>query len=219
MDKNSPSPLLSIYGACYTLLCLPFLIYRGELDPIAAPLIKAAPILFLALIVCRHLPNPQWLWFRIALLFSAAGDILLETQFKLSFPLGLSAFLVAQLIYAYRFWQHRRPQTAYIKEISAMAGFAAVMLYLLLPHTGEMTIPVLFYMTAICTMGAGALAMQGSPLIKLGAISFIFSDSVIALNKFIEPFEAAGMVIMISYYLAQLLIVFGAVFTWKSELR
>jgi uncharacterized membrane protein YhhN len=45
----------------------------------------------------------------------------------------------------------------------------------------------------------------------IGALLFVISDSVLAVNKFYQAFEAAGIVIMLTYGLAQFLIVEGAV--------
>jgi len=45
----------------------------------------------------------------------------------------------------------------------------------------------------------------------LGAILFIISDSVLAINKFYEPFSAAGIIIMLTYAFAQMLIVLGVI--------
>jgi hypothetical protein len=37
------------------------------------------------------------------------------------------------------------------------------------------------------------------------------SDSILAINKFYQPFEAAGVLIMLTYGLAQFFIVQGAI--------
>ena len=42
-------------------------------------------------------------------------------------------------------------------------------------------------------------------------IAFVISDSVLAVNKFYQAFETAGIVIMLTYGLAQFLIVEGAI--------
>jgi uncharacterized membrane protein YhhN len=43
-----------------------------------------------------------------------------------------------------------------------------------------------------------------------GAILFIASDTVLAINKFYNPFAFAGIAIMLTYGIAQLLITLGA---------
>ena len=44
-----------------------------------------------------------------------------------------------------------------------------------------------------------------------GALLFVISDSVLAINKFYQSFEMAGIVVMITYGLAQFFITEGAV--------
>ena len=44
-----------------------------------------------------------------------------------------------------------------------------------------------------------------------GALLFVISDSVLAVNKFHHSFEIADVVIMLTYGLAQLFIVEGAI--------
>jgi uncharacterized membrane protein YhhN len=45
----------------------------------------------------------------------------------------------------------------------------------------------------------------------LGAVLFVVSDSLLAINKFYSSFELAGVLIMLTYGMAQLLIVTGAI--------
>ena len=56
-------------------------------------------------------------------------------------------------------------------------------------------------------------ALADRPLMLLaGALAFAFSDATIAINKFLAPVPQAGLVIMLSYYLAQWLL-------WRGALR
>ena len=50
----------------------------------------------------------------------------------------------------------------------------------------------------------------GRTLMIAGAVLFIISDSILAINKFYQSFEYAGIAIMLTYGIAQLLITFGA---------
>jgi len=52
-----------------------------------------------------------------------------------------------------------------------------------------------------------------------GALLFIVSDSVLAVNKFYIPFIEAGIITMVTYAAAQLLLVQGAVEYIKDELE
>jgi uncharacterized membrane protein YhhN len=51
----------------------------------------------------------------------------------------------------------------------------------------------------------------------MGAILFVTSDSLLAFNKFFSSFDHAGLIIMLTYGLAQLFITEGAVKYINSE--
>jgi uncharacterized membrane protein YhhN len=53
--------------------------------------------------------------------------------------------------------------------------------------------------------------MTAATLMIGGAVLFITSDSILAINKFYESFEYAGIAIMLTYGIAQLLLTLGAV--------
>jgi len=40
-------------------------------------------------------------------------------------------------------------------------------------------------------------------LAAAGAVAFVFSDSMIGISRFVEPFDAAPYVIILSYWLGQ----------------
>jgi uncharacterized membrane protein YhhN len=85
-----------------------------------------------------------------------------------------------------------------------------MMAFVLTPYLKEMAIPVYVYMTALTLVGIFAsLRAAKNDFTLYGAISFIVSDSIIAINKFMMPVPAADYIIMITYYLALFLIVFG----------
>jgi uncharacterized membrane protein YhhN len=88
---------------------------------------------------------------------------------------------------------------------------------LLLPHLGELKIPVVLYATVICSMLLGSLHIYlktnrpANKLFVLGATLFVLSDSLLAINKFYQPFPMAGVGIMLTYCLAQYFIVRGSI--------
>jgi len=51
----------------------------------------------------------------------------------------------------------------------------------------------------------------------VGAILFVVSDSLLALNKFYVAINYAGIIVMLTYGLAQLFIVYGAARYIKSK--
>jgi uncharacterized membrane protein YhhN len=88
---------------------------------------------------------------------------------------------------------------------------------ILFPHLGGMKIPVMLYALVITLMAMFALFRYGFTsqksfvLIFSGALFFMLSDSLLAINKFMEPFTLASLAIMTTYILAQYLIVEGAI--------
>lgn len=64
---------------------------------------------------------------------------------------------------------------------------------------------VCIYATMICAMMVTAL-MQRSSLYALGAVLFVFSDFILAWNRFVEPIPGQRYLIMVPYYLGQWLL-------------
>jgi len=62
-------------------------------------------------------------------------------------------------------------------------------------------------------MGISALFRKanGASMVLIGAILFISSDSLLALNKFYQGFEGADFWVMLTYILAQYFIVTGMI--------
>lgn len=159
-------------------------------------------------------------WMLAALFFSWAGDVLLMFQEKFSdfFLFGLSAFLLAHIFYIVFFHWIR------VKEgvkgnlflLLPVAAYYTGLIIWLSPYLGEMKMPVRIYGIVISFMLMLALHMlyirnkKAGRMMVAGAILFILSDSVLAINKFYNPFEFAGTVIILTYGLAQLLLVKGA---------
>jgi len=73
----------------------------------------------------------------------------------------------------------------------------------------------LLYVCAIGLMGITATLRDKTQFkstyyrILTGALLFIISDSLLAINKFIHPFDFANLLVMMSYAFAQLLLITG----------
>jgi uncharacterized membrane protein YhhN len=150
-----------------------------------------------------------WLIFA-GLLFSAAGDVFLMLP-KDRFVAGLLSFLVAHLLYIVAFSAPAGFLAAPLLALPYLAG-AGALLVILLPKTGKLALPVIVYSTALATMGWQAACrwqvMQddASLYAMIGAILFMVSDSVLAINRFAKPFRAAEAVLLSTYFAAQTLI-------------
>lgn len=156
-----------------------------------------------------------WVW--IGLFFCWVGDVLLMLPMDL-FLFGLASFLIAHLFYIRHFWGAWKRKAQPFRTIY----LAGVVLYLigltaiLTPVLGEMRIPVIVYGLVISAMLLFALH-AGATDYAVGAVLFVLSDSVLALNKFHTSFLLAGSLIMLTYGLAQYFIVTGASMVEKVE--
>jgi uncharacterized membrane protein YhhN len=181
---------------------------------VVAGVLKALPVLLFAWHVGGG-PTRYQAFVTAGLLASALGDVSLV--FPGGFLAGLSAFLVAHLCYVAAF----APGSTWSGAAGAAGAVLAVAVLLALrhlwPHVARLRGPVVAYAAVLAIMAwcaaARALAPAanaGAPLAAIGAASFVVSDGVLAVNRFSRPFRAAQAIVMITYYLAQLLIAASA---------
>ena len=144
-----------------------------------------------------------------AFLFSALGDLFLALKGDpRNFTRGLGAFLASHLFYiAVMLPLASAPDTLPLKVTSLAVGIGALALYWsLAPSLGRMKLPVGAYLVVILVMALTALAIpEGAPLLGLGAVLFVISDSVIALDRFRAPVPYRGPIVWITYYAGQAL--------------
>lgn len=154
-----------------------------------------------------------------ALIFSWLGDIflMLEAKNSLFFMLGLGAFLLAHVCYIFFFYRLMHHLGTQIKTWIAifLLAYYGFLLYLLTPHLDGLLWPVRIYGLVISVMLllAAQFAFAGigraGREMAIGALLFVLSDSVLAINKFYYSFNAAGAIVMLTYGLAQLFIIGG----------
>lgn len=153
----------------------------------------------------------------LALAFSVLGDVLLMfvDHSPHFFTLGLIAFLTAHVMYVIVFLKHRHKHKSPLGFIAVLLVYAASLFYFLNGNLGELFIPVLVYMLVILSMATTAYLRKDQVnilsygLVFLGALLFMVSDSILALNKFYTPIPWSNISIMLTYSLAQYLIVIG----------
>lgn len=241
--NNNPIPHLKFFTISF--------IFLGIADIICN--VSQLPVHFSRLAAIGHFIKPAlmpclaiWVWldwqqkptaaFRLlfaALLFSALGDTLLmlaNTNSKSLFLGGLSAFLIAHILYIalHSRLSFSRPihtwfimQNKWIFIIALLYG--SLLLYLLSPfllNTG-LLLPVTVYALVLLTMALSALNRKGQVSaasfcwVFAGATSFVLSDSLIAISRFGTPFYTIGFWIMITYLFAQYGIVRGLLMSDK----
>ena len=151
-----------------------------------------------------------------ALAASMAGDVFLMLPGGYFIP-GLASFLVAHLFYIALFrqgftWFPNRPALLFTLATGA-AMYAWVW--------GGLTDPVLkfavaAYVGVISLMVAQAMGRAtvqrdtGSRAVALGACIFMLSDSLIAINRFVQPLPMVSLWVLTTYYAAQFLMVRNA---------
>lgn len=174
--------------------------------------VKAIPAISLSILALTTVSGLRGKLLFVALLFCAAGDVGLELEAGKYFIAGLGFFLIAQILYIVTFSRDFKAQKSRIPIIIFLIIYAVSIAFILTPSLKEMTIPVYFYITAITTMSIfAALRASKNKLVLYGALSFIASDSVLAVNKFMMPVPASDYLVMVTYYLALFLIVYGFV--------
>ncbi len=150
------------------------------------------------------------------------GDVLLmfSEDNPNFFIAGLISFLIGHLFYARAFYidysLNKTVNLGYRKNALIAYGFYIIIfLLVLLPHLGNLIIPVFIYALVISLMGVLAVCRSGRvnslsfKAVFIGSILFVISDSILAYNKFVSPVPLASLFIMSTYMLAQYFIVKG----------
>lgn len=168
----------------------------------------------------RHIP------FLVAMVFCWLGDIFLlfQNQQPSFFIFGLGAFLIGHVFYSFSYRAHRSASAAQELVGTQRIRFAfpiilagSGLVVILYPSLGTLKIPVMIYAAVLTLMVLQALFRFGRTstisfaLVFAGAILFMISDSLLAINKFLDPLPWAHVQVMLTYVLAQFLIVQGII--------
>lgn len=155
----------------------------------------------------------------LALVFSLMGDVLLlfDHLFSSFFIFGLLSFLVAHLLYCYVFikkWSAKKKSIFWIVAMF-LCAYGLILFFILKNSLANLKIPVIIYILGILAMAISAFGRKNSvsahsfKLVFLGALLFVASDSILALNKFMFPVPWSHFLVMGTYSAAQYLIVKG----------
>lgn len=213
--------MLTLHSAGYfILLSIIYLISMMFYDKFEGSFVlKVLPILELMYTVWKQKIHDKW-WLLIALMFGGWGDILLDLEPNKLFIGGLASFLVGHLCYIRILLPKFLPGFKYNRQrIPSLVGLIlggiamAVPIFISLSQKlPELMIPVGGYVTVLLLVGGLAtLAPQGGILLLLGGFSFVLSDGILALNKFVMPIPLDKYWIMITYYLAQFGLCYGII--------
>ncbi|XP_047427264.1 lysoplasmalogenase [Mugil cephalus] len=219
--RNTSCALFVSLLPFFLAAALYFYLWTPESPPsIVAAGVKAAPTLLLAAVVLSWNGGQSVLGVVGGLLFSAVGDCCLV--WNELFLQGMGAFAVAHLLYSVSFLSSRYgPHSSsswirgvYLILIMVGGGFYFY-LYPFLQKTSNsdvLTPAVGVYFCLILLMVC--LGIRTSHTVTaLGGLSFAVSDASLALQVFkvMPQMEHGHLVVMVTYYMAQLLIAVGDV--------
>lgn len=153
-------------------------------------------------------------YFVLGLFFSFLGDILLLGTGEMYFVFGLLFFLIAHVFYiiiVLKIIQITKPKEFIIASVPFLLLFL-VLMNVLYAGLGIMKIPVIIYAVTISFFGIVSLILylqaktKISMLLLVGVLTFITSDTILALNLFYKKQSFYPLLIMMTYVLAQYLI-------------
>lgn len=213
--------LLSIIEICGTYFDFLPLIFATK------PLLMVTLFVWFYIKTKSHSTNKFRKHILTSIVFAFGGDTFLMflPYDQIFFLLGLGSFLVGQLFYVFAFsYSIKHSSKAFNKPVGfslllVFLTYYFVLMYKLYPNLNDFLIPVLVYGIAVCAMGLSAgwrinkVGSQTFNLVFLGAMLFVLSDTVIAINQFLYQgkFWNAQVIIMITYVLAQYFIAKGSV--------
>ncbi|NOY98543.1 MAG: lysoplasmalogenase [Chloroflexi bacterium] len=200
-----------------------YAVYKGwkKIEYLVKPLTMV--FLFLWLVFSAGLSGAL-LWFGLGILLSLAGDVFLMFSERW-FIAGLAAFLLAHVGYIIGFNQPVPPFNVFGLALAVFTAILAAQLYkkiaagLVAGGKPGLRGPVLAYTAVISLMLLSAmqtlLRLDWAPgaalAVSAGAALFMFSDVILAWNRFVAPIKNGRVINMASYHLGQIALIVGAV--------
>lgn len=221
----------AVTGFIYFLAGVLFMISFYS-DTFLSPLfLKASlmPIILIMLILNLNISENRFhVMMAAAFVFSCAGDVFLQLNSPGAdlFISGLVSFLLAQLMYMVVFFKMPGKNNFLIHRwylIIPVAVYGVLLISFLYNDLGEMKMPVIIYASVILLMLSAAINRffktdrSSYFLVLSGAVLFVLSDSIIAVDKFSRHFESSTIIIMSAYIIAQFLIAAGYIKQFRKN--
>lgn len=183
---------------------------RRKVEYVAKPLTMVL-LLGYAVALDPVVEASRW-WFVAALVFSLAGDVFLMLPGN-RFVEGLASFLVGHLAYIAGLVAWGLDIVpAWFVLVAVLFAFIATIGGAIVQAAGEqdrrLRIPVGLYITVITIMVLVAGA-TGHWWFLAGALLFYVSDAMIGITRFVRDFAYSRVGVMVTYHLAQFLLVYG----------
>ena len=156
--------------------------------------------------------SPAGRWVLLALALGLVGDVLLLPEVD-RFVGGLLAFLLGHLAWVAACVAAGLDRPGLGSVGVAVVGVALAAGRRILPSAHRdggagLAGAVAAYMVVIAAMAVAGWA-TGSLLAGLGASLFVVSDTVLAQARFVAPRRRSGLVVIVTYHLAQALLLVG----------
>jgi uncharacterized membrane protein YhhN len=148
----------------------------------------------------------------VAFFFSMLGDIFLMLGKEEYFKFGLGSFLITHLSFIRVFYSQKGSTNLYARL--AIFVFGAIVFSIIKNQISSgLLVPVIIYLLAISVMAICASERKVNPenyrMVLIGAVLFMISDSLIAIDKFAFPIPYPTLLIMGTYVFAQYCIAVG----------
>jgi uncharacterized membrane protein YhhN len=165
------------------------------------------------------------LFIYLAFFFSWTGDMFLMVagSNEMLFYAGVGGFFLAQLSYIKSFLNVISPGNRGFVAVNPLISFpfliyAVIVLYIVLGGMKGVMIPIIIiYALSLISMSVAALnrknlvSQASFRLVFIGSLFFVISDSMLALNKFYVDIPRSSFLIMLTYFVAQYLIMMGLI--------
>ena len=218
--KQTPKVLLVIYTVLVLVDLLFIYLRENEMRWISKPLLM--PVLMLFFVTSVKMKSGTQFYLILAALFlSWCGDVLLQANL---FIPGLVSFLLAHICYIMYFIKTGKNKKGFLQTkpllILPVLLYIILLLVILFPYLEQLKIPVIVYSITIGVMllmamnGRHQINNKASAYFITGALLFVLSDSLLAINLFVMQHLAFSLGVMATYATAQYLIVNGA---WVNE--
>jgi uncharacterized membrane protein YhhN len=173
-------------------------------------------VLLIAVVASANLGDAKP-WVIAALVLGLIGDVALmfsaEQTADPAFIAGLSAFLLGHIAYMVAFLRHGVYGLQLAGGVLIVGGVSALVLPKLIPGVRaaggtKLLGPVCGYIGALGLMTALAVG-TGSAGTAAGGLFFLASDATLAWQRFVKQLHHGPVIVIVTYHLAQVLIVVG----------
>jgi uncharacterized membrane protein YhhN len=188
-----------------------FILFHGLYhDFFLSVVLKVIPALTLSYLSFRYITGVTGKLLAIGLLFSAGGDAVLDIDRTHLFLIGLVLFLTAHIFYIITFFRLSHFSRKRIIPKVLVLTAAIILAFLLQDINHRMFLPVMIYLVIITVMTFLSLSLEPfNRVVAIGAVLFMVSDTVIAVNKFLHPIPSSTVFNISLYYIAQFHIILG----------